>query len=190
LARNDQDRPRFRRIVGQEALRARVAALAAAINRDHPEGEQLVVVAIMKGAIVFLADLMRNLSMPLQIELLTARSYHGARRREVQVLDDAAELDLHGRRVLLVDTVLDSGHTLAAVRDILLKKEPASLATCVLLSKRRERDVPIEPEYVGMEIPDVFVVGYGLDHGNRWRHLPYVAELMGAETGQEAAHDR
>jgi hypoxanthine phosphoribosyltransferase len=190
LARKDHDRARFRRIVGQETLRARVTELARAISRDHPDDEPLVLVAVMKGALVFLADLMRNLSMPLQIELLTARSYEGARRREVQVLDDAAELELRGRRVLLVDTVLDSGHTLAAVRDVLLEKGPAGLATCVLLSKRRERDVPIKPEYVGMEIPDVFVVGYGLDHANRWRHLPYLAELIGAGAPEEAGHDR
>lgn len=191
MPRNDQGRPRFHRIVGKEAIGARVAGLATLISRNHPDDEPLVVVAVMKGALVFLADLMRNLRMPLEIELLTARSYQGTRRREVQILDDAAELDLRGRQVLLVDTVLDSGHTLAAVRSALLAKEPARLSTCVLLSKRRERDVPIEPEYVGMEIPDVFVVGYGLDHDNRWRHLPYVAELAGAATTEkEAPHGR
>jgi hypoxanthine phosphoribosyltransferase len=197
VPQRDQGRPAFRRILGEDEIRARVAELAAAISRDHPDDEPLVVVAIMKGAVVFLADLVRHLHMPLEIELLKARSYDGERRREVRILDDAAELDLHGRHVLLLDTVLDSGHTLSAVRNALLAAGPARLSTCVLLSKRRPRSVSIEPEYVGMEIPDVFVVGYGLDHNNRWRHLPYVAELTApaemaapAEAPEEDAHAR
>ena len=169
---------------------------SAAIARDyaaldHPDDEPLVVVAVMKGAVVFLADLVRNLRMPLEIELLQARSYDGKSRREVELLDDAAELDLRGRHVLLLDTVLDSGHTLSAVRSALLAGGPARLSTCVLLSKRRPRAVDIVPEYVGMEIPDVFVVGYGLDHDNRWRHLPYVAELGAPDAGaREQDHAR
>ncbi len=179
-------RPQLRRIVGEEDIRLRVAELADAISRDHPDDEPLVVVAVLKGAVLFLADLVRHLHMPLEIELLQARSYDGVHRREVQVLDDASGLDLRGRNVLLLDTVLDSGHTLGAVRGALLAGGPARLSTCVLLSKRRPREVDVRPEYVGMEIPDVFVVGYGLDHGNRWRHLPYVAELV----AQEESHAR
>ncbi len=176
-----QGRPPLRAVVSEDDIRARVASLAEAIARDHPDDEPLVVVAVMKGAVLFLADLVRRLSMPLEIELLRARSYDGVERREVQLLGDAAELDLSGRNVLLLDTVLDSGHTLGAVRSALLAGGPARLSTCVLLSKRRPREVDVRPEYVGMEIPDVFVVGYGLDHGNRWRHLPYVAELPAEE---------
>ena len=190
MPHHDQGRPQLRRIVSEDDIRARVSELAAAISRDHPDDEPLVVVAVMKGAVLFLADLVRNLRMPLEIELLKARSYDGERRREVQILDDAAELNLRGRNVLLLDTVLDSGHTLAAVRGALLAGGPARLATCVLLSKRRPREVDVQPEYVGMEIPDVFVVGYGLDHGNRWRHLPYVAELIGTDAAEEENHGR
>jgi len=182
---HDQERPQFRCVVSEDDIRARVSELADAISRDHPDDEPLVVVAVMKGAVLFLADLVRHLRMPLEIELLQARSYDGATRREVQLLDDAAELDLRGRNVLLLDTVLDSGHTLGAVRAALLGGGPTRLSTCVLLSKRRPREVDVRPEYVGMEIPDVFVVGYGLDHGNRWRHLPYVAELVGADAPEE-----
>ncbi len=181
MSHHEQGRPQLRRIVGEDEIRASVAELACAISRDHPGDEPLVVVAVMKGAVLFLADLVRHLRMPLEIELLQARSYDGVNRREVQLLDDAAELALRGRNVLLLDTVLDSGHTLGAVRSALLAGGPARLSTCVLLSKRRPRMVDVRPEYVGMEIPDVFVVGYGLDHGNRWRHLPYVAELVAEE---------
>jgi hypoxanthine phosphoribosyltransferase len=195
VPQHDQGREQLRRIVSEDDIRARVAELAAAIARDfaapdHPDDEPLVVVAVMKGAVLFLADLVRNLRMPLEIELLKARSYDGTERRQVELLDDAAELNLRGRNVLLLDTVLDSGHTLGAVRSALLARGPARLSTCVLLSKRRAREVDVRPEYVGMEVPDVFVVGYGLDHDNRWRHLPYVAELVGADTAQEQDHGR
>ena len=95
----------------------------------------------------------------------------------VEVLEDVSALRLTGRDVLLVDCVLDSGRTLAAVREAIGRQRPASLKTCVLVRKRRARDVPIEPEYVGVDVPDVFIVGYGLDHAGHWRHLPYIAAL-------------
>ena len=171
-------RERLRVLVGEADIARRVEELAAAIARDVPAGEPLAVVAVMKGALVFLADLVRRLPMPIEMELVEAKSYRGARRQErVSILDDVAALPVAGRHVLLVDCVLASGHTLAALRRELTALAPASLRTCVLLRKERADGVAPEPDYVGMSIPDVFVVGYGLDHGNRWRHLPYVAEL-------------
>jgi hypoxanthine phosphoribosyltransferase len=181
----DRRRPNLPVLVGEAELGKRVAELAAAITRDHSEDDLLVVVAIMKGALVFLADLVRHLAMPLEIELVNARSYVGADREpEVDIISDVAALPVAGRRVLLVDCILDSGHTLAALRRQIAARSPASLKTCVLLSKDRPRDVVIEPDYIGLEIPDVFVVGYGLDYRNRWRHLPYVAELTPAWTSR------
>jgi hypoxanthine phosphoribosyltransferase len=181
----DRRRPNLPVLVGEAELGKRVAELAAAITRDHSGDELLVVVAIMKGALVFLADLVRHLAMPLEIELVNARSYVGADREpEVDVISDVAALPVAGRCVLLVDCVLDSGHTLTALRRQIAARSPASLKTCVLLSKDRPRDVAIEPDYTGLEIPDVFVVGYGLDYRNRWRHLPYVAELAPARTSR------
>ncbi|KPK64912.1 MAG: hypothetical protein AMK73_04510 [Planctomycetes bacterium SM23_32] len=169
-------------LVGETEIAARVAELAAAVERDHPPGEPLVIVAVMKGALVFLADLVRRLAMPLRIELVNARSYRGARREAtVHILDEVAALPLSGRHVLLLDCVLDSGSTLTALRREIAACGPASLRTCVLLRKAVPREPDVQPEYVGMDIPDVFVVGYGLDHANRWRHLPYVAAL-----GQDA----
>ncbi len=137
-----------------------------------------MIIAVLKAGVVFLADLIRHLTMPLEIELVNARSYSGTQRQEaVQILDDVSELGLAGRHVLLLDCVLDSGRTLAAVRRAVAQQAPASVKTCVLLRKQRPGAIEIEPEYVGTDIPDVFVVGYGLDCGNRWRHLPFVAEL-------------
>ncbi|MFW6189483.1 MAG: hypoxanthine phosphoribosyltransferase [Planctomycetota bacterium] len=164
-------------LVGAEELRECVEKLAAEILPDFSDEEPVVAVAVMKGAIVFLADLIRYLPMPLEVELLDARSYRGTHQQRVDIVGNVEELRLTGRKVLVVDCVLDSGRTLAAVQEALKRQEPARLATCVLLSKRRERAVDVAADYVGMEIPDVFVVGYGLDYNNRWRHLPYVAEL-------------
>jgi len=165
-------------VISEARVRHLVRRLATAICADHSEGDTLVIVAVLKAAVVFLADLIRHLTMPLEIELVNARSYSGTRRREaVEILDDVSKLELSGRHVLLLDCVLDSGHTLAAVLGAIVAQAPASVKTCVLLRKRRPRTVDIEPEYVGTEIPDVFVVGYGLDCDNRWRHLPFVAEL-------------
>jgi hypoxanthine phosphoribosyltransferase len=173
----------LRVLVGEADLARHVAELATAIGRDYPAGELLLVVSVMKGALVFLADLIRRLPMPIEMELVEARSYRGAERQErVDVLDDLKALPVAGRHVLLVDCVLDSGHTLAAVRQELAALAPASVRTCVLLRKERPGVIGPEPDYVGLSIPDVFVVGYGLDHANRWRHLPYVAELIEGES--------
>lgn len=181
--------PELPTVVSEAELRAHVAKLATAIARDHGEREPLVIVAVMKGGVVFLADLIRHLAMPLEIELVDARSYRGTGRgKEVAILSDIPALGLSGRHVLLLDCVLDTGHTLKALRDAIADQAPASLKTCVLLRKQRATSVDVEPEYVGLDIPDVFVVGYGLDCDNRWRHLPYVARLPaacapGEETG-------
>ncbi len=179
-------RPELPVLLGKAEIHQRVAELAARLAEEHPAGEPLVVLAVMKGALVFLADLIRRLPMPLEIELVTARSYRGrTRREEIELLDDLGALGLGGRHVLLVDCVLDSGRTLAAVRRAVAEHGPASLKSCVLLRKDVPRVAGAEAEYVGFDVPDLFVVGYGLDHANRWRHLPYVAALppQGDEEG-------
>jgi hypoxanthine phosphoribosyltransferase len=126
--------------------------------------------------VIFAADLIRRLPMPLEIEFVKARSYRGSEQREVEILDDVGQLGLTGRHVLLADCVLDSGRTVAALQRRVAACRPASLKTCVLLSKQRPRAAEVEVDYVGLEIPDVFVVGYGLDHNGCWRHLPYLGE--------------
>jgi len=185
-----QHRPELRVLVSEADIRQHVARLAEAVARDHPPGEPLCVVAVMKGALVFLADLVRHLPVPLEIELVNVRSYCGVRRRRrVEILDDVAVLPLRGRHVLLVDCVLDSGRTLAALRREMAAHATASLKTCVLLSKARRRKRALQPDYVGVEIPDVFVVGYGLDYRDRWRHLPYVAALPPTWASEQEPHD-
>ena len=146
-----------------------------------------MIVAVLKGVVIFLADLVRCLPMPLEIDLVQARSYRGAQRGDgVELLGEVDAMDLAGRHVLVLDCVLDSGHTLCVVRDALAERRPASLKTCVLLSKDRPREFDVVPDYVGMRIPDVFVVGYGLDCDDCWRHLPYVAQMPAGGEGEDA----
>ncbi len=165
---------RFRPVVTPEHIQEAVAELGEQIVEVSPGPELLVVVAVLKGAVIFLADLVRHLAIPLEVEFVRARSYRGAQQEEVEVMGDLSALGLEGRAVLLLDCVLDTGRTLSAVQRRVNECGPADLRTCVLFSKRKERSTPVQPDFVGLEIPDVFVVGYGLDHGNRWRHLPYL----------------
>ncbi len=169
--------PLFRAIVSEQEIQDCVCRLAGEILNQCGDDGPLVLVAVMKGALVFLADLIRHLPVPLEIELLRVASYDGTEQGEVRIASDVSALNVSGRHVLVVDCVLDTGRTLAAVTAALRGRQPLALASCVLLSKRRERVADVDPDYVGMEIPDVFVVGYGLDCADRWRHLPYVAEL-------------
>lgn len=179
-------RPRaLQPVASEEELRTTVRRLADEIAADHGRHQPLVVLGIMKGVVIFLADLVRHLPMPLQIEFVSARSYNGTRQETVEVLDDLGGLDLEGKAVLLVDCVLDTGRTLASIHREVVRRSPADLKTCVLLSKQRPRRALVRPDYVGLGVPDVFLVGYGLDHDNRWRHLPYVAELRMPEDAQE-----
>lgn len=160
-------------LLTRERIAARVAELAAQIHASY-DGRELTILAVMNGAAVFLADLIRNLTLPIRIETTTARSYRGPTiipgSLTVGNLHRPAFVDRH---VLVVDDILDSGRTLHLLSRRLAEFAPASLASCVLLSKlRASRAVPVEPRYVGFEIPDQFVVGYGLDYDGLYRNLP------------------
>jgi len=171
-------------LVTEAGIRQCVRRLAAAIAQEHPAKEPLLVMPVLTGAVVFAAALIRAFPPTLQTEIepVKARSYSGTRREaSVAVQPPVDRLRLAGRHVLLVDCVLDSGHTLAALQDAISARRPASLKTCVLLEKERRRQFPVRVDYVGMRIRDVFVVGYGLDWNGRWRHLPYVAVLPDSE---------
>ena len=157
-------------------LRGRVRALAASITQDHAGGE-LTVVALLTGTVVFLADLVRQLPLPLRLDFLGVSSYRNQTRAGRLVYTKDLGLDIHDRDVLLVDDILDTGRTLSAVRARLSALGPRTLRTCVLLDKPERRVVPIKADYVGFEIPDAFVVGYGLDFAERYRNLPFVGVL-------------
>lgn len=161
-----------------ETIRERVAELAGRIRNDFAGGE-LTVVALMDGALFFAADLLRDITLPVRLHTLAVSSYHGGTKSTGQVeLSMGLPKDLEGRDVLLIDDILDTGLTLGTVKEMLLEQcRPARLRTAVLLSKQRAREREVAVDYVGFEIADEFVVGYGMDYQGRYRNLPCIGVL-------------
>jgi hypoxanthine phosphoribosyltransferase len=157
-------------------LERRVRQLARAIERDY-KGRDLVLVPLLTGTVMFLADLMRHLSLPLRLDFIGVSSYRSGTESGQLVLTKELRLDLRGRDTLLVDDILDTGRTLDLVAGKLRKLKPRSIKTCVLLEKKARQVKNLRADYVGFEIPDFFVVGYGLDFSERYRNLPFVGVL-------------
>ncbi len=159
-----------------EEIRRRVGDIAAQITRDCPDGVH--VVAVMKGAFVFLSDLIRQMDGPVTVDFIALASYADGTTSsgDVRVLTDA-DTDIAGRDVVLVEDIVDSGLTLTALHALLRARAPRTLRTACLLSKPSRRQVDVKVEYIGFTIDDHFVVGYGLDHAGRYRNLPYIAVL-------------
>ncbi len=157
---------------------ARADELAARITADYA-GKELTVIAVLNGALMFTADLMRRIPLPLQLDCLSVASYHGGTESSGVVTFDQLTLpDIAGRHILIIDDILDSGRTLHAIREKLrTEAAPASIRICVLLKKLKPRAQPVEAEYVGFDIGDEFVVGYGLDYAERYRNLPFIGVL-------------
>ncbi|HEV8536704.1 MAG TPA: hypoxanthine phosphoribosyltransferase [Candidatus Limnocylindria bacterium] len=164
-------------LVTAEQIAAKVGELGRRIAADY-QGKDVVLVSILKGALPFLADLMRAIPIPLALDFLEVSSYGNATESSgaVRILKDLAH-PIEGRHVLVVEDILDTGHTLSYVFDHLRAQRPESVRLCVLLDKPARRAVPIEIDYRGFEIPDKFVVGYGLDYAERYRNLPFVGVL-------------
>jgi hypoxanthine phosphoribosyltransferase len=168
-------------LLAAEHIQERVAELAGQIAHDY-HGRPMTIVGVLTGCVMFLADLVRHLDLSLRIGLIQASSYRGAATAP-GALHVQPELlpDLRGRHVLLLDDILDTGQTLAHLHVHLSSLGVASLRTAVLLRKRDRQRVPFEPNYCGFDIPDAFVVGYGLDYNDEYRHLPYIAVLPDGE---------
>ena len=166
-------------LVSSEELRRRVAELGAEISRDYGDRE-LVMVGVLKGAVLFLADLMRHLDIPCEVDFMAVSSY-GSQTDSSGVVRILKDLDapIEGRHVLIVEDIIDSGLTLHYLMRNLGAREPASLEVCSLLIKPERLRVDLSPRYVGFEIPNRFAIGYGLDHAQRYRNLDYVAALGG-----------
>ena len=164
-------------LVDPEVLSARVAELGAEISADY-QGRDLLLIGVLKGAVFFMADLMRKLTIPCEVDFMAISSYGASTDSSgvVRILKDL-DINIEGRHVLVVEDIIDSGLTLSYLMRNLESREPATLEVCALLTKpdRREIDVPVR--YVGFEIPNRFVIGYGLDFAERYRNLPYVAVL-------------
>jgi hypoxanthine phosphoribosyltransferase len=161
----------------EEQIRQRIRGLAKEIKQVYGDGE-FTLVSLINGAVMFTADLMREIDNPVRLDCIRVSSY-GARTKSVgapRVLADIT-LDIAGRDVLIIDDILDTGKTLSLVTALAWKLKPASLRSCVFLDKKARREVPFEADFVGFEIPDKFVVGYGLDFAERYRNLPCIGVL-------------
>lgn len=157
-------------------IQQRIRALASDIRRDHPDGVHLV--CVLKGAFMFLADLMRALDGDATLDFIALSSYGVSTKSsgQVQLLKDLSE-SIEGRDVVIVEDIVDTGLTLNYLQDILRARAPRSVRTACLLSKPSRRKIDVKVEYIGFEIPDKFVVGYGLDYGEKYRNFPYIAVL-------------
>jgi hypoxanthine phosphoribosyltransferase len=167
-------------LISAERIRAKIGELAAQIDRDYA-GADLVLLCILRGGVVFLADLMRALAVPHTVDFMAVSSYgKGARKSsgQVQITFDL-RTSIEGRDVLVVEDIIDSGRTLASVLDLLRARRPRSLEVCVLLDKVERREVEIPLRYRGFVIPDRYVFGYGLDIDEYCRNLPHIAALKG-----------
>jgi hypoxanthine phosphoribosyltransferase len=174
-------------LLSSERIRTRVGELASQI-KDHYQGQPITIVGVLTGCLMFLADLVRHLDMPVRLALIQASSYRGSMTRpgELRVQADLVP-DLRNRHVLLIDDILDTGQTLGHLVGHLQTLEPASIRIAVLLRKLGRQQLPIQPDFFGFDIPDVFVVGYGLDFNDEYRHLPHVAVLSNEVDRKTAA---
>ncbi len=163
-------------LIRQRQIAGRVRKLANAIEHDFA-GRDLLVVSLLNGTVLFLADLIRHLSLPMRLDFIGVSSYReGTESREL-ILTKELRLDVRGRDVLVVDDILDTGRTLKCVLDKLRELRPRRIKVCVLLEKKDRRVEKVRADYVGFTIPDLFVVGYGLDFAERYRNLPFVGVL-------------
>ena len=167
-------------LIDQDVLRTRVEELGAEISADY-EGRDLLLVGVLKGAVFFLSDLMREIEVPCEVDFMAVASY-GSTTDSSGVVRILKDLDavIAGRDVIIVEDIVDSGLTLQYLLRNLKARDPATLSVCALLTKPERLEVDLEPRYVGFEIPNRFAVGYGLDHAERYRNLPYVAALKDA----------
>jgi hypoxanthine phosphoribosyltransferase len=168
-------------LLSAEQIQHRVAELARQIADDYRD-QPVTIVGVLTGSLVFLADLIRRLDLRLKIGLLQASSYRGTATTPGELRFSSESLpDLRGRHVLLLDDILDTGQTLTRTVEYLKRLEPLSVRVAVLVRKRGRQEVAFEPDYTGFDIPNAFVVGYGLDYNDEFRHLPFIAILDGEE---------
>ena len=174
-------------LVTEQQLKQRVAELGAQVSKDYA-GKDLLMVSILKGAVVFMADLMRDVTIPASIDFMVVSSYGGANTTTtglVKIIKDL-DADLSGKDVLIVEDIMDTGVTLSYLVPMLKMRNPESVRICAVLDKPSRRKAALQPDYVGFQVPDEFVVGYGLDYDEKYRNLPYVGVLKPEVYSQKA----
>ena len=164
-------------LITEERLAAKVAEMGAQISKDY-QGRKLIILGVLKGSVVFMSDLIRSITVPVEMDFMAVSSYGAGVKTSgvVKILKDLDRL-IAGYDVLVVEDILDSGMTLSYLTELLRERDPASIRIATLLDKPDRRKVDIKPDYVGFTIPDEFVVGYGLDYAELYRNLPYVGIL-------------
>ena len=163
-------------LIGEEEIQKRIAEVAAEIDKDY-KGEDVVVISILKGAVFFTVDLVKKMKTPIQLEVMQVSSYSGTESTGELIVKKDLDSDINGKNVLVVEDIIDTGITLSYLKEHLKTKNPRSLKICTLLDKKERRVCDIEPEYVGFNIPDKFVLGYGLDVDESYRNLPYIGYI-------------
>ncbi len=169
-------------LISAKAVAARVEALAAEITENFKDTEKLVVVGLLRGSFIFIADLVREIDLPLEVDFLEASSYGDAMQssREVRILKDLRG-EIAGRDLLVVEDIIDTGHTLSHVLEILQTRHPRRMEVCALLNKPSRREAEVNARWIGFDIPDEFVVGYGIDYAQRNRNLPHIGKVRFVE---------
>ena len=163
-------------LITADDIREKVREIGSEISRDYA-GKQPVLVGILNGALIFMADLIREIDLPLEAYMMAASSYDGYESTGTVEIIKPLDASITGRDVILVEDIVDTGTTLDCLLESLQDENPASLEVCALLDKKSRRQVEVPIKYIGFEIPDEFVVGYGLDYNQRYRNLPYVASM-------------
>ncbi|OSN04872.1 hypoxanthine phosphoribosyltransferase [Lonsdalea iberica] len=167
-------------MISEQDIKARVTELGRQISAHYQNSQSdMVLVGLLRGSFIFMADLCRTLEVSHEVDFMTASSYGNSMNstRDVKILKDLDE-DIRGKDVLIVEDIIDSGNTLSRVREILQLRGPKSLAICTLLDKPSRREVDVPVEWVGFSIEDEFVVGYGIDYAQHYRHLPYIGKVI------------
>lgn len=166
-------------MISEEEIKQRIAELGREITEHYRQGQHdLVLIGLLKGSFIFMADLCREIDVNHEVDFMTVSSYGNGMTstRDVKIIKDLDE-DIRGKDVLIVEDIIDSGNTLNRVKEILSLREPASISICTLLDKPSRREVDVPVEWIGYSIEDKFVIGYGIDYAQRYRHLPYIGHV-------------
>ena len=164
-------------LITQEQIEERVADLGDQITKDYQDSENLLLLGLLRGSVMFMTDLMRHIRRPMTMDFMLVSSYAGSETSGFVRIDSDHKTNIYGWDVILIDDIIDSGYTIYTVRKLLVERHPRSLKTCALLDKKVRHRVDIQIDYLGFEIPDYFVVGYGLDIDEKGRNLPYIASV-------------